>query len=326
MKNDSEIKGKIIWLLRDSVGGFISGESLSKKLGFSRAYLWKYISELRDDGYSIDAEPHKGYALRSSPDKIFDFEVKPLLRTRAIGKNGLFYYGTLSSTNDTAYGLAEGGAKDGAVVISEVQTGGKGRLGRKWVSPPGGLYFSVVLRPGLPLKDVQSVTLIAASAVSRSIMNVAGVRTGIKWPNDVFYRDKKISGILTEVKAHPDKLDYLILGIGVNVNTPVSKLPVTSTSLKDIKESPIDRRALFSAILFEFEARYNELKDKGFGCLREECKKYSILMGNKVKITMHDRIIEGIAEDIDEIGALVIAGPGGEKQRIFSGDVALCRM
>ncbi|MBF0215486.1 MAG: biotin--[acetyl-CoA-carboxylase] ligase [Candidatus Omnitrophica bacterium] len=326
MKNDLEIKGKIIWLLRDSKEGYISGESISKKLGFSRAYLWKYISELRDDGYSIDAEPHKGYSLRSSPDKLFDFEVKRLLRTQTIGKNGLYYYSKISSTNDTAYALAEEGVKDGAVVIAEVQTGGKGRLGRKWVSPPGGLYFSLVLRPGLPLKDVQSVTLLAASAVSRSILNVTGVRTGIKWPNDVFFKDKKICGILTEVKAHPDKLDYLILGVGVNVNTPVSKLPAMSTSIKDVANYSTDRRALLSDILFEFEARYNELKDKGFGRLREECKKYSILLGNKVKITLHDRIIEGIAEDIDEIGALVVAGANGKKQRIFSGDVELCRM
>ncbi|MBN1871150.1 MAG: biotin--[acetyl-CoA-carboxylase] ligase, partial [Candidatus Omnitrophica bacterium] len=176
---------------------FVSGEEISKELGVSRASIWKHIETLRHLGYEIEATPHLGYKLISRPDRLIPEELKDGLKTKELGKN-ILAYESLDSTNDTAYNLAENGGKEGTVVIAERQKKGKGRQGRQWSSPKGGVYLSCILRPDIEPREVAKITLVSAVGVCSALRDVADVRAMIKWPNDIYLNNKKLAGILTE--------------------------------------------------------------------------------------------------------------------------------
>jgi BirA family biotin operon repressor/biotin-[acetyl-CoA-carboxylase] ligase len=321
-----ESKKMILELLRKNKDAFISGEEMSAALGFSRAGVWKYIKKLREDGYEIDAATNSGYRLISSPDKVYGFDISGGLGTSVMGKQAIYYFDSVGSTNDAAYEIAEKGAAEGTVVVAEKQTKGKGRIGREWISPEsGGIYMSIVLRPDMETDEIPSITLVAALAIIRAIKKVCGIDAGMKWPNDILIGDKKVSGILTEIKAQPDRVDFLVLGVGVNVNTSPGDIPPEATSLKEASGNAVDRSELVRKILEDFERSYSRLRKEGFKGLRDECKAMSLVIGNYVKVKEHTRAIEGLAADIDEKGALIIRTDTGLMQRVFSGDVVLCR-
>ena len=321
-----EIKGKIIKALRLSRTDFVSGEEISSSLGFSRAGLWKYINKLREDGYDIKASPHLGYSLKFSPDKLYAHEISAGLKTRALGRKYIYHHEKVSSTNDLAYMLAEDNAPEGTIVVAESQTKGRGRMAREWVSPGGGgIYMSVIFRPDAEADEIPAITLIAASAIARSLKKVCGIDVGVKWPNDILLKDKKLCGILTEIKAQPDSVDFLVLGIGMNVNTPVDKLPPGAASLKEHIGEPVCRVELVKQILTDLEDVYSIFGKSGFRALRDECKKLSSVLGKKVNVEEHKRRITGTATDIDEKGALIVQSDTGRSERVFSGDVLLCR-
>lgn len=323
---DIENKKKIIQYFRSKKDGCVSGEDLSERLGFSRANLWKYIKKLREDGFVIEASPRLGYRLISSPDRIQGYEVGLGLHTHILGKRQVYAYDEISSTNSEAYRLAEEGAADGTLVIAECQTKGKGRIGRKWVSPKGGgIYMSLVLRPDAEMDEIPSITLIVASAVARAIKSETALEAKVKWPNDIFVNGKKVAGILTEMKAQPDSIDFLVVGIGINVNTPASKLPPEGTSLAAETLKTYERTAFLRRILEELEGSYIKFTAKGFAPLRGECRSLSLVLGGKVNITEHHHKLSGKAVDIDEKGALIVLTEDGSLKRVFSGDVVLCR-
>ncbi|MGB3111661.1 MAG: biotin--[acetyl-CoA-carboxylase] ligase [Candidatus Omnitrophota bacterium] len=323
---DRDIKTKILKIFRKDPGVFVSGEDISNGLGVSRASIWKHISKLREDGYVIDAVPHLGYRITSVPDKLFGHEITYGLKTRAIGQKNIFHYESIDSTNDEAYKLAEKGEPEGTVVIAESQACGKGRMGRKWVSPKGGgIYMSVILRPDVETDEIPTITLITAISAVEAIEKICSVKAKIKWPNDIIVNGKKLGGILTEIKAQPDRVDFLVLGIGINVNTPPNKLPKTGTSLKNECLNRVDRAELVRFFLEIFEKDYMLFRKEGFSSLREECKSRSSVLGKKVKVAEHHRVLEGQAVDIDEKGALIIELGDGSRRRVFSGDVTLCR-
>ncbi len=323
---ENEIKQKIIGVFRENRDKYFSGEDLSGHLGFSRAYVWKYIGKLREDGYEIYAVPHLGYKLVSSPDKLFGFEISNGLATKTFGRESIHYYASITSTNDRAYELAEAGEGEGTVVVAETQTKGKGRIGRKWISPEGGgVYLSIILKPDFETDEIPTITLMAGAALVQAIKKTSGVEAVMKWPNDVLVGEKKVSGILTEIKAQPDRVDFLVLGIGVNVNTPSNKLPSEGTSLLMESGKTVDRIELVRGLLSEIEKRYNKLKKNGFVSMRDEYKSLSSVIGKKVKVQEHHRVLEGTAVDVDEKGALIVRDNKGDLKRVFSGDVLLCR-
>jgi len=325
MKEDA-LKEKILGFFRRNTGSYISGEDISNALGVSRAYVWKYISKLREDGYVIDAVPHLGYNLRSAPDKLFGYELKSGLKTRTMGKMAIFHHESIGSTNDAAYELAEAGEPEGTVVVAEAQSSGKGRIGRKWLSPKGaGIYMSIILRPDVETDEIPTVTLVAAKSIADAINDLNKMDAGIKWPNDILIKGKKVCGILTEVKAQPDRVDFLVLGFGVNVNTPAGKLPEEGTSLKNVSGSSVDRAQLVRDILEKFEVDYLRFKKEGFNALRDECKRLSLVLEKTVRVKEHHRVMKGKAVDIDEKGALMIRDEEGIVRRVFSGDVVMCR-
>src|SRR5580693_5189979 len=227
---------KILSALRANPCG-VSGAQLAEQLAISRAAIWSRIEELRSLGYDIEASPHFGYRLLSSPDALHaDDLLARLGKTKVIGRDIRVFKET-TSTNDVIEKLARDGVKEGVVVFAESQTKGRGRLGRKWISPAHkGLWFSILLRPDLRPQETTQLTVASATALRRAIHNETGLSPEIKWPNDILIRGKKVAGVLTELSAEVDRVKHIILGIGIDVNLSANEFPAelkkTATSLK----------------------------------------------------------------------------------------------
>src|SRR5882724_9563122 len=218
---------QILSALRSPENDGVSGAELSQQLGVSRAAIWARIEELRRLGYDIEASPHLGYRLISAPDVLHgDDLLSRLGKTKVIGRDIRVFEQT-TSTNDVIEKLARDGVKEGVVVFAEAQSKGRGRLGRKWMSPQRkGLWFSVLLRPDLRPQEATQLTVASATALRRAIAAETGLKPEIKWPNDILIGGKKVAGILTELSAEVDRVRHIILGIGVGVNLDAGELPV----------------------------------------------------------------------------------------------------
>lgn len=313
---------KILALLREK-DEHVSGEEISKELGISRAATWKHIEKLRKDGYDIAATPHLGYRLLSAPDRLIPSEVSWKLNTNIFGKK-IYSFKKTDSTNIIAYKIAEDGEREGAVIFAEEQTRGRGRFRRTWASPPGGIYMSLILRPKWEPIETARITLTASVAVAEAIREITGLSAKIKWPNDVVINSLKVSGILTEMKAEQDTIDFVVLGIGINVNTSKKDLPKGATSLKEELDSPISKVELAKRLLELLEKYY--LKIQGdFTAIINEWRNISDTLGVRVKAHLHGKVIEGHAMGIDENGGLILRLDSGFNKHILSGDIELLR-
>jgi BirA family biotin operon repressor/biotin-[acetyl-CoA-carboxylase] ligase len=302
----------------------ISGERLAAQLGLSRAGVWKRVHRLKALGYAIEGSPRRGYRLLSVPDKLLPAEVLQGLQTHVL-TGPVHYFETLDSTNNLAKELAAREAPEGTVVIAETQTGGRGRLGREWDSPPGvGLYVSVVLRPLLPPVELPQITLSTAVAAVRAIRRVTGVAPGIKWPNDLLLNGKKLGGILTEMETESDRIRHVVTGLGLNVNNPnfPPELAGTAISLSQALGGSFSRVDLLQAWLEEFEKVYERFVNRGFAEILIEWKRYTITLGREVMVRQGPRLIFGQAVDVAIDGALLIHTPDGETVRVTSGEIA----
>ena len=306
--------------------GFVSGEELAKKLNFSRTAVWKHIKTLRQNGYSIEAIPSKGYRLTCVPDVILPDDVRKGLKTSVIGRK-LHLLPETGSTNTLAASMAREGADEGTVVIAELQTGGKGRLGRTWTSPPGNLYLSVVLRPDIPPYKAPLITLMGAVAVASTIREQLKLRAGIKWPNDIYFAGKKMGGILTEMSAEPDRIHHVVLGIGIDVNMDLNELPAEirrmSTTLAVETGGKIDRTALLRQLLSELDRWYAKFLENETSVLAE-WRKLDITLGSRVSVAFGPgAVMEGIADDLDQEGRLVLRLKDGTLRTVAAGDVTI---
>ncbi|ABC82158.1 biotin--[acetyl-CoA-carboxylase] ligase [Anaeromyxobacter dehalogenans] len=317
----------VLAFLAEAGDEVVSGEAISDKLGLTRAAVWKHVNALRARGYRIDAVPARGYRLAEVPDRLTALELRPLLNTHDLGQV-LHAHEELASTNDRARELAEEGAVHGEVVIAERQTAGRGRRGRAWISPPRkNLYFSVVLRPDLPPARAPEITLVASLAVCDALRQ-AGVDAGIKWPNDVLAGGRKIAGILTELAAEQDRVHWMVVGVGVNVNAGADDFPddlrgeATSVLLERGEPAP---RALFAAAcLTALEGWLDVHEERGFAPIREAWRERSVTLGREVRVAVDGGELAGTAEDIDEAGALLVRTASG-LERVLAGDVRLVR-
>jgi len=323
-------ENRILDTLRDSGSIYVSGEDLCKLAGVSRAAVWKRIEKLREEGYDIEALPHLGYRLAGIPDALIPGEIKWKLKTRYLGRE-IISYNKIDSTNTAAYELAEQGLAEGAVIFADEQTKGRGRHGRTWYSAPGcGIYMSCVLRPHMAPNEIPKITLIAAVAVVKSIREYTGLAAMIKWPNDILVNGRKVCGILTEMKAEQDRIDFIILGIGINVNSRSKDLPRAGSSLKEElgpsrRGEDISRVDLAKKILEAIEKYYNILKTRGSGSIIDEWKEFSAMLGSRVKIVLPNRTFEADAHNIDPDGALVVRLDSGMLEKVSSGDVVMMR-
>jgi len=306
--------------------GFVSGEHLSRELGVSRTAVWKHISLLRKEGYLIEAVPSRGYRLLSSPDILDVDSITPHLEIGRIGQR-LVCHKQTTSTNADAFRLAEDGAIEGTVVISDAQLAGKGRRGRAWASPDGvNLYCSVILRPAIMPNDAPQLTFLSAVAVARAIALTTRLKPEIKWPNDLLISEKKVAGLLNEMSAETDCINFVILGIGVNLNMTAGQFPDDlrhpATSLLIESGSPVDRGRFTAIMLNELDKLYAGFLASGFVPVREEWQRLCNAAVREVAVSDGGAdILRGMFAGIDADGAMLVKTAEGGIERVLSGDV-----
>lgn len=321
------MKRAILRLLKEFQSEYVSGEDICKKFNVTRTAVWKHIQTLREDGYEIEARPRAGYSLVSIPDRLYAEEILDGLNSKFFGHE-VYYYDIVSSTNDVAKELVLQGARDGSLVVAEEQTGGKGRLGREWYSPKyKDIKFSLILYPPVNPSEASQVTMVTAVALTLAVRKKTGVPVGIKWPNDLLVRGRKLCGILTEMVAELDRIDYLVVGAGLNVNQELVEFPEEvrdiATSLKVEKGVDLARVSLLQAILEEYEQWYLLWLEQGFSVILAKWKELSVSLHCPVRIHTLNKSWEGWAEDVDDDGALLLRLPDGGLQRLIAGDVSL---
>lgn len=320
------VKSEILSILEQNREEPISGEAIASRLNVSRAYVWKAINKLKQEGYHITATPNLGYILNHETDVLSKEGILPALNESLQG-NEILVYKTIDSTNTEAKKLAVSGAAHGTVIISEEQTAGRGRRGRSFYSPKGlGIYMSFVLKPTIHVQDSVLITTAASVAVSRAIDKVTGIQTKIKWVNDLFYKDKKICGILTEAVTDCDTgcIDSLILGIGINFCMDPAFVPV---ELKEIvgglfetKPADITRNLLCAQIINEVMELCDHLTEREF---LHEYKEKSMVIGERILVIGQGEPTPAQALDIDSTGGLVVEFDSGEQQTLTSGEISI---
>ncbi|UTG91396.1 biotin--[acetyl-CoA-carboxylase] ligase [Geobacter sulfurreducens] len=324
---DRDMDRKILELFRRHSGGVVSGEALSTLLGVSRTAVWKHIKNLKSLGYRIESVPSRGYRLVASPDILTPAEVSAGSSVRRIGTHVVCFRET-GSTNTVASHLAAEGAAEGTVVLADAQTGGKGRLGRRWESPPGvNVYCSVILRPSISPLHSPQLTLLSAVATAEAIERTSGLVPAIKWPNDILVNGFKVAGMLNELSAETERVEYLVLGIGVNINMERDQFPgdlrYPASSLALEAGRTVERIPFVRALLESLDRLYDEYLLKGFSPVRDAWLARSAVMGRRVKVDGGAGILAGTVEGIDEIGALLVRTAGGSLERVLAGDVSL---
>lgn len=322
-----QLYDKVLQALKEKKGEWVSGESLSDALAVSRTAIWKQIKTLQAEGYIIDSSPKKGYLLSASPDLLLPLEVGPGLETQVLGQTNYLYYPEVDSTNIRARELAAQGYPEGTVVVAETQTNGRGRRGRNWYSPAqAGIYFSVILRPLVPLRDISKVSLVAGLAVAENIEAQLGLRASIKWPNDVLINNKKVAGILAEAVTDMDSVEYIVLGIGLNINTPIQDFPdefqARATSAGAECGTSISRVQVFQGMLKYLEYYYFLFKDNKFSQILAKIKDRSIVLGQEVRLDTVNGYLMGQAIDIDDNGCLLVRDQEGI-HTIMSGEITI---
>ncbi|MDD1751094.1 MAG: biotin--[acetyl-CoA-carboxylase] ligase [Methanothrix sp.] len=297
-------------------GEWVSGEEIAKRLAISRAAVWKKIQALRKRGYEISASTGKGYHLTKMPDLLDADLISGCLKTKWLGRE-LRILGEVSSSNAAARSLARD-CPSGTVILAETQTEGRGRLSRPWASPPGGIWMSLILKPEMPLAHVYQINMAVAVALCRALSSMLGLKAGIKWPNDLLIRERKICGILMEVSAQVDRLDYAVVGLGINANNDPSGFPAEwrSTSLAAELGHDIGRCELICRILEEIEVAYEKMGSKE---IYEEWRSRSLTINRQVRITSAAGDHVGEVVDLAEDGALIFR-EGDELKRVLAGD------
>jgi len=296
-------------------GEWVSGEDIARRQGISRAAVWKQIQALRKRGYRIASSTRRGYLLMDQPDRLDEDRIKKDLVTNWLGRN-LLILPEASSTNAVALSSISQ-QQSGSVILAEIQKEGRGRLSRSWASPPGGIWMSLVLKPDIPLSRVYRINMAASVSICRAISRL-GLEAGIKWPNDILIREQKVCGILIELGAQVDRLDYAVVGVGLNANNDTAAFPSQwrSTSLAARLGRSIDRCALIAAILNEMEQALDDMESRE---IYEEWRSRSLTLGKRVRISSAEGDLTGQVLDLEQDGALILK-QGGDRIRILAGD------
>jgi BirA family biotin operon repressor/biotin-[acetyl-CoA-carboxylase] ligase len=315
-------RDEVLRALREAAPGQVSGEVLAGRLGVSRVAVGKQVSALRALGYGIEARPGAGYRLAGVPDSALPTEVAPLLQdpfwVRVEGGS------ETASTNDDARVLARAGVPEGTVVVAASQTRGRGRLGRAWSSPSGGAYFSAVLRPGVAPVDATTLPLVVGVGIARGLESL-GVGATLKWPNDVLLDEGKVAGVLLELSAEADRVEWVIVGVGLNVRRPEARA-AGAAYVADADPSVGVAQAA-ACVLDAIAATYLGWREEGFGPLRAEYDARHALVGERVVVRDAHGAAQAVGAviGIDDVGRLVVASDGGVTQAFAAGDVTLVR-
>ncbi|MDG5469794.1 biotin--[acetyl-CoA-carboxylase] ligase [Deltaproteobacteria bacterium IMCC39524] len=315
----------ILSLFRQTPDGFVSGERISDELGVSRTAVWKHIRNLRQAGYQIEAIPSRGYQLQQSPDVLMPEAIQSGLECQLVGSR-IISLDEADSTNLQASRLGDEGADDGLVVIADRQTSGKGRMGRQWESPGGvNLYASILLRPPVLPFEAPKLTFLSAVAVCRAIKNCTGLQPTVKWPNDILLNGAKVAGLLNEMSSETDQVNYVVLGIGVNLNMRAEQFPedlrYPATSLAIASGKAVSRLAFTRSLLQELDALYQLYLGEGSAPVFTAWTELCDLTGKRVQVDCNNLLIEGTMVGLGDDGALLVRTSAGKIESIYAGDV-----
>jgi BirA family transcriptional regulator, biotin operon repressor / biotin---[acetyl-CoA-carboxylase] ligase len=316
---------RVIELLRAG-DGIVSGERLCAELAMTRAAVWKHVAALRSMGYRIDSCPGSGYRLAASPDIPYPCEVRSFLHTRHLGAAAEFL-ATTDSTNRQLADRARGGAPHGSLLVADTQTAGRGRMTRQWFSPPGkNLYFSLLLRPDVVPMRAPQLALLAGLALAKAVETLCPALTPkVKWPNDVFLDGAKLSGILCDMAAEADRVHYLIVGVGVNVNIGAGDFPPDlrgrATSLRTVAGRPVSRPRLLAGFLNQFEPVYEDWLVHGLSGWLPELTARSYLNGRELSVDLGRESLRGLAVGLSGNGGLLLDCGDRIPREIVCGDV-----
>ncbi len=318
---------KVLSFLKSHSTEYLSGQDLSDVLRISRVAVWKHIKKIRELGYKIESKQKLGYRLESSTDKLLPWEISSGLKTKTFGKHA-YYFDSVDSTQNQAMKMASEQANHGTLIVAEKQTSGKGRLGRKWISPRGGIWLSIILHPKFDISVITLFPIASALALSNAIEKTLDIKSELKWPNDITINGKKVAGMLVDASIESNKIENMILGVGINYNVEVKQIEkllkatpnfygVASLSEHNKIVKPV---LLVQSFLFELEEIYNLLNNGNTKKIIRDWTKKSSTIGQNIVVNSEDGKIKGKAIKIDDDGALVIL-TNRKNKRITSGDV-----
>ena len=324
-------KDQLLLYLKENQGNWVSGELISNNLAVSRSAIWKHIGKLKEEGYVIESAPKKGYLLSKDSDPITADEIRKGLCTKVFGKQNIIYLKETDSTNTRAKELAAQGAPEGTLIIAEKQTNGRGRRGRNWFSPPGGgIYCSLILRPTMQPGETPRITLMTAVVLAETLIFLMKLKLRIKWPNDILVNGKKLAGILTEISTEMDAVNYIVVGLGLNVNTRFENFPKeikkTATSILIETGNRTPRIKLIQKYLKLYEQYYDMFKKNNFKPIMSRWRELADIIGKQIKVNVIGKTHIGEVVDVDNDGVLILKDDQGMLQRIFSGDIYLGRL
>lgn len=321
----STLREKLLQVLYENEGEFISGQKISEMLDCSRTAIWKNIEELRKEGFELEAVQKKGYRIISKPDRLAEHDIQFNLKTKTFGQI-VYAYESITSTQEVAKQLSVEGAKEGTVVVAEEQTKGRGRMNRPWNSKKSdGIYFSLILKPKISIQEAPQLTLLAAVGIVRAIKKVTDIDCHIKWPNDVLLNGRKLVGILTELQAEADQIHSVIIGVGINVNQKrfPKELEKIATSLYLQTNKKIERVQVLQAVLEELEELYKDYIQYGFDVVKMLWESYAISIGKEIHAHTLRGTITGIAKGITNQGVLLLEDANGIVHEIYSADIEI---
>jgi len=324
---DSQGLVKVLSFLQSHNTEYLSGQDLSDVLKISRVAVWKHIKKIQELGYTVESKQKLGYKLTSNSDILFPWEITSELKTKVIGQQA-YYFDSIDSTQNQALKMADDPANNGAVVIAGKQTGGKGRSGRKWISPKGGIWLSIILQPKFDISITTLFPIASALALSNALEKILKISPELKWPNDLTIKGKKIAVMLVDVSLESNRIENLVLGVGINFDVDVKQIEktlkgspnfygVASLCEQKNKVKPIQ---LVQTFFMELEKIYDLLNTKQTKKIISEWTKRSSTIGKNVELDTRDGKIKGKAIRIDEDGALVVLNKD-KTNRIIAGDI-----
>lgn len=321
------MRDKILRILLKNSDTYVSGEMMAHELGISRAAVWKHMDMLKKLGCEVESKQNRGYCLKSLPDSLAPEIIRSVDFTGEARNRTIKYFAQIDSTNKKAMEMAMEGAEHGTIVIAEEQTNGRGRMARNWYAPPKeGIYMSIILRPKMNPLEAPKISVMAALAVARTIMSQAKIKISVKWPNDVLSGVRKICGILTEMMTDMDRIDYVVCGIGLNVNHQdfPEELHQIATSMSIQGGITYSRPQLVVQIISEFFSIYDQFVKTGdFAPMITEYTRLSVVLHQMVEITNGKKTDVGKCIGFDRDGAIVLELTNGKRRRYVSGEVSL---
>ena len=320
---------KVLSFFQTHDSEYLSGQDLSDVLKISRVAVWKHIKKIQTLGYKIESKQKLGYRLINETEKLLPWEITRDLKTEVIGKR-IYYFEEIDSTQNFAQNIAADKKENGTIIIAEKQTSGRGRLDRKWTSPKGGIWFSLIIHPKFDVSSSTLIPILSAVALSKSIKSVLDIETEVKWPNDITMNGKKVAGVLVDASFQTNSIDYLILGIGINFDIDTKKLEKRLTKTPNFygidslrgKEDKTPPKKLLKEFLLQFEKNLFQLDKGEKSKIIKEWTKRAAGIGKKITINTSNGKISGISQGIDNDGALKIK-TRNEIKKIYVGDVVL---